>query len=287
MSAEAFLESKGRATELALAAYLDSWRDVPAALGEAVRYSLFAGGKRLRPALALGGCEAVSGGDAPPLGLACALEMIHTYSLIHDDLPCMDDDDLRRGKPTAHKVYGEALAILAGDGLLTMAFDLLAQSGNAEVVSEVARAAGVAGMAGGQAIDLENEGKTITLDQLVDMHRRKTGALIRAACRCGAMLGGAGQSELAMLTEYGEHVGLAFQIADDILDVTGDTQTLGKTAGSDQARHKATFPGAIGVERSQAMAEEVAGRARDALRGLDQRAEPLRKLALYVVRRKA
>ncbi len=285
MDAETFLEAKGAATERAMANYLDAWTGAPAPLLEAMRYSLFAGGKRLRPALALGAAEAVCGDDAPAMPAACALEMIHTYSLIHDDLPCMDDDDLRRGKPTAHIQFGEAHAILAGDSLLTMAFDVLAEAGNLAVIREVAQASGVAGMAGGQWIDLAAEGKTITLEELQHIHASKTGALIRAAVRAGGLLAGANEEQLAGLTAYGEHIGLAFQIADDVLDVTGDQAAIGKPVGSDEARAKSTYPALLGLDESRRLALEAATAAEAALASLGDAGETLRALARYVVSR--
>ena len=280
-----FLEGKATQTEHALRAYVDAWEGAPDALREAVCYSLFAGGKRLRPALALGAAEIVGGDDAVALPAACALEMIHTYSLIHDDLPAMDDDDLRRGRPTLHKAHGEALAILAGDALLTMAFDVLADTGDVRVVREVARAAGVAGMVGGQVIDLQSEGRSIGLDALRRMHAYKTGALIRVAVRSGAILAGADAAALAALTAFGEHVGLAFQIADDVLDVVGSEAALGKPIGSDAAKEKSTYPAVVGVERARALAEEAVAAAVDALSGFGPEADDFRALAHFIIDR--
>ena len=280
-----FLTAKASKTEAALEHYFYAWAEVPETLREAMRYSLFAGGKRLRPALALGACDIVSGVDTPALPAACALEMIHTYSLIHDDLPAMDNDDLRRGKPTSHRVFGEAMAILAGDGLLTMAFDVAAQSGNAAVVAEIARAAGVEGMVGGQVIDMESEGKRLSVDELKHLHRKKTGALIRVAVRCGALLGGAGESALSALTAYGEHIGLAFQIADDVLDVTGTEEALGKPIGSDEAREKSTYPAAVGLEKARALARDSVDAAIAALTPFGSEADSFRSLARYIVDR--
>lgn len=285
MPVKAFLDEKARRTDEALDAYLATWERAPAALAEAIRYSLFAGGKRLRPALALGAAELVSGHDAVALPAACALEMIHTYSLIHDDLPSMDDDDLRRGQPTCHKKYGEAMAILAGDGLLTMAFDVLAQADNAAVVGEIARAAGVGGMVGGQVADLQSEGAGIGLETLKDIHRRKTGALICAAVRSGALLAGVQAPALADLTVFGEGVGLAFQIVDDILDVTGDPETLGKPIGSDSARGKPTYASLVGIKEAGRLAEEAVASAIDALAGFGKEADTFRALAHYIVER--
>ena len=285
MSLHDFLEGKAAQTERALRAYVDAWEGAPDALREAVCYSLFAGGKRLRPALALGAAEIVGGDDAVALPAACALEMIHTYSLVHDDLPAMDDDDLRRGRPTLHKARGEALAVLAGDALLTMAFDVLADTGDMRVVREVARAAGVAGMVGGQVIDLQSEGRSVDLDDLRRIHAYKTGALIRVAVRSGAILAGADEAALAALTAFGEHVGLAFQIADDVLDIVGSEAALGKRTGSDAAKEKSTYPAVVGVERSRALAEEAVAAAVETLSGFGAEADEFRALARFIIYR--
>lgn len=284
-SAETFLAEKAKKTETALEAYIASWGGVPHTLEKAIRYSLFAGGKRLRPALALGAAELVSGDDAVALPLACALEMIHTYSLIHDDLPAMDDDDLRRGKPTSHKVHGEAVAILAGDGLLTMAFDIAATSNNSVIIAEIARAAGVSGMVGGQLSDIESEGKSVDLDTLQGIHRAKTGALIRAAVRCGAILAGATQDELCALTQFGEDIGLAFQITDDILDVAGNEEALGKPIGSDKGKAKATYPDLLGLDEARRLAEETSDSAVSRLARFGAEADAFRAIANYIVQR--
>jgi geranylgeranyl diphosphate synthase, type II len=258
---------------------------------EAMRSSLMAGGKRLRPILALAACEAVGGEAGEAMGLACALEMIHTYSLIHDDLPCMDDDDLRRGRPTNHKVYGEAMATLAGDALLTDAFKVLARSANQrmpvvlEVVAELADAAGSAGMVIGQALDMLSEGKATDQATLEYLHARKTGALFLAAVRGGGLLGGGGRGQIDALTEYGRALGLAFQVIDDLLDVEASTEQLGKRTHKDDAHGKATYPGIMGVEKSRAFARELMNRALAALDTFDHRAEPLRQLATFVVER--
>jgi geranylgeranyl diphosphate synthase, type II len=264
-----------------------------AKLLEAMRYSLLAGGKRLRPVLALAACEAVGGKPEDALGFACALEMIHTYSLIHDDLPCMDDDDLRRGRPTNHKVYGEAMATLAGDALLTDAFKVLARSLDShaaapvllEVIVELAEAAGSAGMVIGQALDMLSEGQPTDLATLEYLHARKTGALFLAAVRGGAMLGGGDRAQLDALTEYGRALGLAFQVIDDLLDVVSSTEQLGKRAHKDDAHGKATYPALMGVEKSRQFANQLKERAIAALSAFDGRAEPLRQLARFVVER--
>ncbi len=282
---EQFLEEKARKTERALEARMAAWPNAPETLLKAMRYSLLAGGKRLRPALALGAAEIIAGEDAPALPAACALEMIHTYSLIHDDLPAMDNDDFRRGRPTSHKVFGEASAILAGDGLLTMAFDVAAECGDLRVVREIAQAAGAEGMVGGQQLDLEAEGRALTLDALRQIHARKTGALIRVSVRVGAMIAGARPEQLDALTCYGEHLGIAFQIADDILDITGDAGTLGKPIGSDAVNQKATYPALLGLEEARALAHEAAAAALEALAPFGREADTFRALARFVVER--
>ncbi|MCP4646001.1 MAG: polyprenyl synthetase family protein [bacterium] len=285
MTVNEFLSGKAARTERALHGYVDMWDGIPVSLREAVEYSLFAGGKRLRPALALGAAEIVAGDDAKAMPAACALEMIHTYSLIHDDLPAMDDDDLRRGKPTSHKMFGEAVAILAGDALLTMAFDVAAQTGRADVVREIAQAAGVSGMVGGQVIDLESEDKQLALDALRQLHAAKTGALIRVSVRSGALLADASSEQMDALTLYGEHVGLAFQIADDILDVTGTEELLGKPIGSDEANSKSTYPSLVGLEQARELAEETVTEAVGALNGFGPEADVFRALARFIVDR--
>ncbi|MBV8056176.1 MAG: polyprenyl synthetase family protein [Deltaproteobacteria bacterium] len=261
---------------------------------EAMRYSLMAGGKRLRPILALAACESVGGKAEAALGYACALEMIHTYSLVHDDLPCMDDDDLRRGRPTNHKVFGEAIAMLAGDGLLTDAFGLIARSAKAagisaeviiDTIAELADACGSSGMVGGQVLDLLAEGQPLTQQELEHLHSKKTGALFVASVCGGARLGGAGPLQLQSLRNYAGALGLAFQVTDDLLDVEETTEHLGKRSHKDHKRGKATYPSIIGVERSRALAHELAHHAREELAGFDSRAEPLRMLADFAVER--
>jgi geranylgeranyl diphosphate synthase, type II len=260
-------------------------------LFKAMRYSLLAGGKRLRPVLALAACEAAGGAIETAMGFACAIEMIHSYSLIHDDLPCMDDDDLRRGRPTNHKVYGEAIAVLAGDALLTDAFAVLAgspapQSALLATIGELAQAAGSAGMVGGQTIDLLGEGRVMTVEELEYLHGKKTGAIFVAAVRGGARLGGAGEAQLKALEAYARSLGLAFQVIDDLLDVEASAEQLGKRTGKDAAHGKNTYPGLLGLERSRALARELERRARQALAGFDERADPLRHLASFAVERK-
>jgi geranylgeranyl diphosphate synthase, type II len=266
---------------------------LPESIHKAMRYSLFAGGKRIRPILCMAAAEAVSDLAAGIESCACTLELIHTYSLIHDDLPALDNDDLRRGVPTCHKVFGDAIAILAGDALLTLAFQVLAQMecapGNkVALIAELSTAAGtVGGMIGGQVCDLEGEGRHPDASLLEAIHRAKTGALLRASLRMGAIYAGADPEQLHALSCYGEHVGLAFQIVDDLLDVEQSSEALGKTAGKDAQQHKITFPAVYGLDRSRQMAEEERFAAHLALRPFDERAERLRELADLIVHRRA
>ena len=267
----------------------------PGPLFESMRYSLFAGGKRIRPAFAFAAAEAAGGNRAAALPFAAALEMIHTYSLIHDDLPAMDDDDLRRGKPTNHVVYGEGVAILAGDGLLTEAFLILTRpqvlalhpaERVVRAVFEIAQAAGCSGMVAGQTLDLMSEGKTLDFPTLEFLHARKTGALIRASAVVGGLAAGADQGALARLAKYGERVGLAFQIADDILDVEGATETLGKPVGSDRELAKATYPALLGMGEAKRRAQELVDSALSHLAPFGEAAEPLRALGIFVLERR-
>jgi geranylgeranyl diphosphate synthase, type II len=289
-----YLAERLECIDAALKRYLPPVDTLPVRLHGAMHYSVLAGGKRIRPVLAIAACEAVGGVMERILPGACALEMIHTYSLIHDDLPAMDNDDYRRGRLTNHKVYGETTAILAGDALLTDAFALLSGPGShvdispetrLRMVHTIARAAGSAGMVGGQAADMDAEGKEINLAMLQFIHTRKTGALILASVQAGALAGGADEKELAAITRYGEAAGLAFQIADDILDVVGDQATLGKDTGKDQARGKGTYPSLLGIEQSRQRARELRDLALEALTPLDGRAEPLRAIACFIVDR--
>jgi geranylgeranyl diphosphate synthase type II len=259
-----------------------------------MRYSVFAGGKRLRPVLVIAGAEAVGGGMDDVMPTACAMELIHTYSLVHDDLPAMDDDDFRRGVPTNHKVFGEAMAILAGDALLTLAFRLVADNFRAgaagrlaDVLADVADAAGCAGMVGGQVADLESEGKRVTADAVDYIHAHKTGALIRASLRAGALVCGATPSQVQALGAAGAALGLAFQIVDDVLDVVSSSEELGKTAGKDQVQQKATYPALHGVEASRARAASLVTEAEAALADFGARAEPVRALGRFILERKA
>lgn len=262
-----------------------------ARLTEAMKYSLMAGGKRLRPVLLMAAADAAGGRGEDYLPAACALEMIHTYSLIHDDLPAMDNDDYRRGKPTNHVVYGAGLATLAGDALLTMAFETLTRQEGVpaatllRVVREVGVAAGANGMVGGQALDLASEGKRIDRETLYRMHMAKTGALFRVAIRAGAILAGAGDGTLSAFTEYADAFGLAFQITDDILDVTGDEKTIGKPVGSDERNHKSTYVTLTSLDEAKTLAREAAARACRALLPLGEKAAFLGELAEYLISR--
>ncbi|SFI84017.1 farnesyl-diphosphate synthase [Pseudomonas guineae] len=282
--------------DAALESLLSSPRAELERLYAAMRYSLFNGGKRVRPLLAYAACEALGGAPERANAAACALELIHAYSLVHDDLPAMDDDDLRRGQPTTHKAFDEACAILAGDGLQALAFEVLADATHnpldAEIrltmLSALARAAGPAGMVGGQAIDLGSVGKILDQNALETMHRHKTGALIEASVQLGALASGqADEHALKALHTYARAIGLAFQVQDDILDVESDTATLGKTQGKDQAHDKPTYPALLGLDAAKAYALELRDQALHALRPFDQAAEPLRDLARYIVERRS
>ncbi len=288
-----YLDLRRREIDAALDRLVPAADERPATIHSAMRHSLFAGGKRIRPILFCGAAEAIA--DAPgAVTPACSLELIHTYSLIHDDLPALDNDDYRRGKPTCHKVYGEAMAILAGDALLTRAFQVIAQAAGVPdarrvaMAGELAAAAGtVDGMIGGQVEDLEAEGEAPTEDRLRYIHRSKTGALISAAVRMGGMFAGATAEQLALLTDYGRNIGLAFQIVDDILDVEGTTESLGKTAGKDAEQRKATYPALYGLAASKVRAQEHYQAALAALEPLGERAGRLRGIAEKIVKRSA
>ena len=265
----------------------------PETIHRAMRYSLFAGGKRIRPILCIEAARATADGCDGVISAACALELIHTYSLIHDDLPAMDNDDYRRGKLTNHKVFGEAIAVLAGDALLTLAFQVLAEldapgDRKTRLIAELSVASGtVGGMIGGQVADLEGEGKPPDAQLLETIHRAKTGALLRASLRMGAIYAGASDAEYSALSCYGEHVGLAFQIVDDILDVEESSEALGKTAGKDAAQHKITFPAVYGLDASRRMAQEECRRAHEVLQPFGGRAGRLHELADLIVQRKS
>jgi geranylgeranyl diphosphate synthase type II len=291
----AYMKERAAAVDAALERVLPAETDRPESLHKAMRYSVFAGGKRLRPVLVIAGAEAVGGHRDAVMPAACAMELIHTYSLVHDDLPAMDDDDFRRGVPTNHKVFGEAMAILAGDALLTLAFRLLAESDVGgtdamrlrDVLADIADAAGHAGMVGGQVADLESEGRRVNAETVDYIHAHKTGALIRASLRVGARLCGATPTELQALSTAGADLGLAFQIVDDILDVVASSAELGKTAGKDEAQHKATYPAVHGLEASRARARELIAGAERALAVFGLRAEPIRALGRFILERKA
>jgi geranylgeranyl diphosphate synthase, type II len=291
-----YLEEKRRIVESGLQALMLKADGPFSRHLEAMRYSLFAGGKRIRPILCLAAGEAIDHRTEVAerlLPIACALEFIHTYSLIHDDLPAMDNDALRRGKPTNHILYGEAGAILAGDGLLTLAFQLLSRNGNNSIPAErrlriieiIATGAGPLGMVGGQALDIASEKTEIDFVRLQTIHRAKTGALITSSLLAGALAAGATAEDLTNLTQYGEKIGLAFQIVDDILNVTSTTEELGKAAGSDANRGKATYPALFGLAETRRKAEVAASEAIAALAAFDGKADPLRRLATYLTTR--
>lgn len=292
-----YLREKKTLIDRYLMMFLGSPGKLPPTLYESMRYSLSAGGKRIRPILSIASCEAVGGKTEDVIPAAIAIEMIHTYSLIHDDLPAMDNDDLRRGKPTNHKVFGEATAILAGDGLLTLAFGILSGVGfsdenvkfsnSMKIIHEIALAAGPAGMVGGQQLDIENEGKNIDIKALEELHRRKTGALILAAVRSGGIAGGAAETQLSALTDYGMKIGLAFQIADDILDLEGDVEYIGKSTGKDVKQNKNTYPALLGLAESKIVAGNLVDEALEALESFDEKAVPLRMIAEYIIDRKS
>ena len=295
MNIKDYLEQKRDDVDRFLDSVMPSSSTPPTTLHESMRYSLMAGGKRVRPILAIAAAEAV--GQAAPglMPIACSLELIHTYSLIHDDLPAMDNDDFRRGKPTNHKVYGDAMAILAGDALLTMAFDLCSHpdlmkgcdpARQVRLMQELAYGSGNMGMVGGQVFDIQAENKDIDLPTLQNIHKHKTGMLIRAAVRMGALAAGAQDRQLDDLTSYAEDVGLAFQIADDVLNVTGTREELGKNPNTDAERGKKTYPTFYGAEGARKLADDCVARAIARLSQFGQAADPLRELARYITSRK-
>jgi len=295
MDLKFYLNEKKVLVDEALREFLPESEGHSADVIKAMRYSLFAGGKRLRPILCIAGAEAVGGDVLGVLPVACALEMIHTYSLIHDDLPVMDNDDMRRGKPTNHKVFGEAVALLAGDGLLTKAFHLMTHSDSEnrvkprvllKVIGLIATAAGYEGMVGGQVVDIQFEGKEVDSSVVEFIHTRKTGALIAASVCSGAILGGAEKDQLKALTSYGEDIGLAFQVADDILNVEGSSQEMGKSVGSDAQQGKTTYPAVFGLEKSKKIQRALVERAMEFLKSFEDRADPLRHIARYIIERK-
>lgn len=296
MDIEKYLKEKKEIVDGALEKYFSKEMEFPHSLYKAIRYSLFNGGKRIRPILSIAAFEAVGGQGKGLLPLACGLEMIHAYSLIHDDLPAIDNDDYRRGQLTCHKVFGEAIGILTGDALLTEAFHLMTtrklQEGISrdpwlilDIVNEVARAAGVLGMIGGQVVDIESENKEIDFPTLQYIHTHKTGALILASVRTGAKLGSSDEGTLRILTRYGERIGLAFQITDDLLNVKGNAAILGKRTGSDLAKGKATYPLLLGVEESRRRAKELMETAIEALSPFGPEADPLREIARFIIGR--
>jgi len=282
-----------RLVDATLRRFLPRPGSVPVTVRRAMAYSLFPGGKRLRPILAMAACRALGGRVPDVLPMGCAIEMIHTYSLIHDDLPALDNDDLRRGRATSHRVFGEAMAILAGDALLTHAFQIAAghpedrrlADRKVRAMAMLARAAGVTGMIGGQVMDLEAEGRPYSFATLVRIHRGKTGALISAAVQIGGIMAGGGPQAMKALSDYGDHVGLAFQIIDDILDREGSTDRLGKTTGKDARARKATYPALLGTEASRLKAEEAARGAERAIARLGRGGRPLADLARFIVDR--
>lgn len=293
---QAYLAERRKLVDEALDRYLPKADIYPSTVHEAMRYSVFAGGKRLRPILVIAGAEAGEGSAKDVLPTACAVELIHTYSLIHDDLPAMDDDDYRRGRPTSHKVFGEAIAILAGDALLTLAFWLVAENFKdpaqnptrlREIVAEIAEAAGTFGMVGGQVVDIQSEGRSVSAETLEYIHTHKTAALIRASLRAGALLVDARKDVLDAISLAGERLGLAFQIVDDILDEEGSLAELGKTAGSDRRKKKVTYPGHFGLEASRAQARELVEKAKSALVPLGEAAVPLMALADFILHRRS
>ena len=290
-----YLSEKKAMVDRALEAYMPEPEGPASDVINAMKYSLFAGGKRLRPILCIAGTEAVGGTEKDCLTVACALELIHTYSLIHDDLPMMDDDDLRRGKPTNHKVFGEAVALLAGDGLLTEAFNLMTTADLTrhvapqvllKVIGLISHASGYQGMVGGQVVDIQSEGKAVDFSIVKFIHTHKTGALISASVTSGAILGRGNESQLQAIISYGRKIGLAFQISDDILDIEGDTKALGKKAGADEKKGKITYPLVLGLKKSKEIQSELVKAAVESLRAFDHRAEPLRLIAQYIIERK-
>jgi geranylgeranyl diphosphate synthase type II len=286
-----YLKGKKRAIDAALERVIPKETDFPQSLYKAMRYALFPGGKRIRPILAIAAYEAVGGEGNGILPFSCALELIHTYSLIHDDLPALDNDDYRRGRPTTHKVFGEAMAILAGDALLTEAFRLMSREGLGggveprdaiEAIDEISRAAGSTGMIAGQVVDIESEGKKVELPILEFIHTHKTGSLILVCVRAGGRLGRARDVEMDALTRYGKAIGLAFQITDDILDVEGSQALMGRAPGVDIARNKITYPALLGLKESKRRYRELVGKGIEALGLFGDRGEPLREIALYI-----
>jgi geranylgeranyl diphosphate synthase type II len=291
MDLRSYLNDRASLVDEALELYLPPAGELPGIIHEAMRYSAVDGGKRIRPVLALAASEAVGGSIEAAMPAGCAIELIHAFSLIHDDLPCMDDDDLRRGKPTSHKVYGEAIALLAGDALLSQAFEIIASTPKVpaerllEVSRLIARATGTRGMIGGQVLDMQAEGRDVELSDVEAIHTRKTGALLEVSVVVGGILGGGSKEQIEGLSRYGRDIGLAFQVADDILDLTGDAEKIGKPTGSDLRQKKATYPSVIGIEKSRELGEGAIADAIGALAGFGEQAEPLIALAEFIMRR--
>jgi len=290
MNLSDYLGGKRKEVDNFLKDYISSrkkQKDCPGQLSKSMAYSLMAGGKRIRPILALASYEAAGGRSDGILPVAASLELVHTYSLIHDDLPAMDNDDFRRNKPTNHKVFGEAAAILAGDALLTDAFDIISHADSSpakllKVIRELAFASGPEGMVGGQTADIIFEGKKAKKKDIVYIHTHKTGALIRGSVRIGAIMAGSAPGKLDSLTRYGEKTGLAFQIIDDILDIIGTKEEMGKSTGADSGRGKNTFPSRFGLKESERIAEQLVNESLEALKGFGKKADPLREIAKYI-----
>ena len=291
MDLKSYLADRAALVDAAMSAYLPAGKERPPTIHEAMRYAVFAGGKRLRPVLCLASAEACGGLTADALAPACAVELMHTYSLVHDDLPAMDDDDLRRGRPTCHKVYGEGMAVLCGDALLTEAFAVLCRApvtqrySTRDYIAELAETGGSRKLIGGQVMDLEGEGKRLTKRDLVRIHEAKTAALLTTSLRLGAMAANATTAKLAALTDFGHNLGLAFQVIDDILDVTQSTEVLGKTAGKDQAVEKTTYPSVIGLDASRKEAAKLTKAAMAALEPLGRKAARLGQIAARLLQR--
>lgn len=291
MTLKGYLTARAAEVDAAMDAFLPKAKERPATIHAAMRYTVFAGGKRLRPVLCLAAAEACGGEISNALAPACALELMHTYSLVHDDLPAMDDDDLRRGRPTCHKVYGEGMAVLCGDALLTEAFIVLAKTPAAkrysvgDYIAELAETGGSRKLIGGQVMDLEGEGKKLTKRDLVRIHEAKTAALLTSSLRLGAMTANATPAKLEALTTFGYNLGLAFQVIDDILDVTQSTEVLGKTAGKDQAVEKSTYPAILGLPASRKEAAKLTKAAMDALKPFGKKAARLEEIAAYLLKR--
>ena len=291
MELKTYLAARAKEVDVALDVFLPKAKERPATIHAAMRYSVFAGGKRLRPVLCLAAAEACGGEISHALAPACAVELMHTYSLVHDDLPAMDDDDLRRGRPTCHKVYGEGMAVLCGDALLTESFIVLAKTPATkrydarDYITELAETGGSRKLIGGQVMDLEGEGQKLTKRDLVRIHEAKTAALLTTSLRLGAMTANAKPAMLEALTEFGHALGLAFQVIDDILDVTQSTEVLGKTAGKDQAVEKSTYPAILGLDASRREAAKLTKAAMDALLPFGKKAGRLREIATHLLKR--